>query len=139
MTILKELSEGMDRKLIFTGCILMALAVVAGAFGAHALQSLLDEKYLQTYHTAVNYHIYHSIALILTGILYPQAHQSLIQSAYRFYLLGLLLFCGSLYLMTLLTAFAKIRYGWLGAITPFGGLSFIIGWILLAIAVKKGR
>ena len=139
MTILEELSEGMDRNLIFTGCLLMALAVVAGAFGAHALQALLDEKYIDTYHTAVTYHAYHALALILTGILHPHARQSLIKSSSRFFLLGLVLFCGSLYILTLLIAFAKIRYTWLGAITPFGGVCFITGWVLLAVAVRKGR
>jgi uncharacterized membrane protein YgdD (TMEM256/DUF423 family) len=136
---LKELSEDMERNFIFTGCILMALAVVAGAFGAHALQPLLDERYSHTYQTAVTYHVYHALALLLIGILHPYAHQSLIKLACRFFLVGLILFCGSLYTLTLLIAIVKIRFSWLGAITPFGGVCFIVGWVLLAISVKKGR
>ena len=139
MTILKELSEGMERNWIFTGCILMALAVIAGAFGAHALQALLDERYRLTYHTAVTYHVYHAMAIIFTGVLSSSANKTFIKIAYRCFISGLFLFCGSLYMLTLLIAFAKIRYGWLGAITPFGGLLFIAGWVMLALAVKKGK
>lgn len=139
MKTLKELSEGMDRNRIAMGCILSGVAVVAGAFGAHALKGLLDEKYSHTYQTAVTYHFYHALALIFSGMLAPVASPSLLKIAYRFFLVGLLLFSGSLYLLTLLMAFMNIRYGWLGAITPFGGLSFILGWVMLALAVKKGK
>jgi len=137
MKTFKELSEGMERNWIFNGCIAAALAVVAGAFGAHALQGLLDEKYMHTYQTAVTYHFFHAFALLLTGILYAAAHSKKIKIAYRLFVAGLILFSGSLYTMTLLMAFAHLRYTWLGAITPFGGLSFIAGWLLLAMAVWK--
>jgi uncharacterized membrane protein YgdD (TMEM256/DUF423 family) len=139
MTTLKELSEGMERRWIMIGCVMMALAVISGAFGAHALQGLLDEKYSHTYQTAVTYHVYHAMALIITGILQPLSNTSQIKIAYRFFLIGLLLFSGSLYILTLMIAFAQLHYGWLGAITPFGGMSFIIGWLMLAVAVKNGK
>ena len=138
MKTLKELSEGMDRNRIIIGCVLSGAAVVAGAFGAHALEGLLDEKYNHTYQTAVTYHFYHSIALVFTGLLGSVAKPLQLKIAYRSFLIGILLFSGSLYLLTLLMAFMKIRYSWLGAITPFGGMSFIAGWLMLALAVKRG-
>jgi uncharacterized membrane protein YgdD (TMEM256/DUF423 family) len=79
------------------------------------------------------------MAIIITGILSSSANTTFIKIAYRFFIAGLILFCGSLYTLTLLIAFAKIRYPWLGAITPFGGVCFITGWVLLAVALRKGR
>jgi uncharacterized membrane protein YgdD (TMEM256/DUF423 family) len=117
----------------------MALAVVAGAFGAHALQAMLDERYRLTYHTAVTYHVYHAMAIIITGALSSAANKTFIKIAFRCFISGLILFCGSLYMLTLLIAFANIRYSWLGAITPFGGVLFIAGWVMLALAVKKEK
>jgi uncharacterized membrane protein YgdD (TMEM256/DUF423 family) len=139
MTTLIEFSEGMDLNKIITGCLLLALAVVAGAFGAHALQGLLDAKYQHTYQTAVTYHFYHAFALIICGMLSPSANIKRLQWAILFFKFGLLLFCGSLYALCMLTAKGFITFKWLGMITPLGGLCFIIGWILLAYALTKAR
>jgi uncharacterized membrane protein YgdD (TMEM256/DUF423 family) len=127
----------MERNWIFTGCMAAALAVVAGAFGAHALQDLLEEKYIHTYQTAVTYHFFHALAVILTGMLHAVAHSKKIKIAYRLFIAGLILFSGSLYTMTLIMAFAHLRFTWLGAITPIGGLSFIAGWVVLGMAARK--
>jgi uncharacterized membrane protein YgdD (TMEM256/DUF423 family) len=137
MKILKESSGGIASDIFMTGCIVLALAVIAGAFGAHALQSLLDEKSKNTYHTAVNYHFYHGFALILCGLAKTAANPKRLQWTARFFSIGLLLFCGSLYTLSLLTAADNHSFRWLGAITPFGGLSFIIGWLLMARAMYK--
>jgi uncharacterized membrane protein YgdD (TMEM256/DUF423 family) len=139
MTTLKEFSEGMDRKSIVRGSLLLALAVVAGAFGAHALQGMLDVRYQQTYQTAVSYHFYHAFALMICGILSSMANLKRIQWSILFFKTGLILFCGSLYALCILTANGYTSFKWLGMITPLGGLSFIVGWIMLAIAIIKDR
>ena len=99
-----------------------ALAVVLGAFGAHALRGQLDAGALQTWHTAVDYQFWHALALLgLAGA--PVSRWRLAASIA--FGAGVLLFCGSLY------ALALGAPGWIGAITPVGGLSFIAGWICL--------
>ncbi len=138
-TTFKEYSEDMDLKSIITGCILLALAVIAGAFGAHALQDLLDTKYQQTYQTAVTYHFYHAFALVISGILSSITNSNRLKWAGRSFLTGLILFSGSLYALCLLTAKGYHSFKWLGMITPFGGMCFIIGWLLLASAVSRNK
>ena len=137
MKILKGFSGGIAANYIQAGGVVLALAVMAGAFGAHALQPLLDEKYIKTYHTAVDYHFYHGFALVICGLMSTVANPAGLKWAARFFMIGLLLFCGSLYALTLAMAAGNPSLRWLGAITPFGGMSFIIGWILLARAMYK--
>ena len=110
-----------------TGALTMALAVASGAMGAHFLKAHLTPVMMQTWNTAVEYHAYHGMGLLLVGVisLYFPAQAGVKWSGY-FMIAGLLLFCGSLYLL----AISGIR--WLGAITPFGGVSFIFAWLLLA-------
>jgi uncharacterized membrane protein YgdD (TMEM256/DUF423 family) len=113
------------------GSISGALAVMLGAFGAHGLKDKLSEKMLANYMTGVEYHFYHTLALLIVGVIalhYPT--KQLTASGWAF-TIGILTFSGSLYVMAL-TGITK-----LGAITPIGGLFFIIGWILLAAAVLK--
>ncbi len=105
------------------------LAVALGAFGAHALKTRLDETALSVYQTAVQYQFYHSLALLAVGLLCLWLPQSrLLPASGMAFLIGLLLFSGSLYILS----FTGMR--WLGAITPLGGLSFMVGWALLALA-----
>lgn len=116
--------------LIVLGSILMVIAVAMGAFGAHALKSKFEEGKQKVYETAVQYHLIHALAIIVAGILagqYPEA--GLLVTAGWFMAVGIILFSGSLYILSL----KKIRF--LGPITPLGGLSFIIAWILVAIGV----
>ncbi len=105
------------------------LAVAFGAFGAHALKGRLDDYALGVYTTAVQYHFYHSLALLAVGLLALQLPQSaaLKTSGYLF-ALGLVVFSGSLYVLSL----TGLR--WMGAITPLGGLAFMAGWLCLAFA-----
>jgi uncharacterized membrane protein YgdD (TMEM256/DUF423 family) len=108
------------------------LAVMLGAFAAHALKNTLDEYSLGVFQTAVQYHFYHSFALLAVGILALSLPESLLlRSSGWLFVIGLLLFCGSLYGLS----FSGVR--WLGAITPLGGLSFIAGWAALATAAWK--
>jgi uncharacterized membrane protein YgdD (TMEM256/DUF423 family) len=115
---------------ILLGCGLMALAVVLGAFGAHGLKSKLSADKLKAYETGVQYHIAHAMGLILVGLLvnqYPAA--GMIVTGGWFLIAGIVLFSGSLYVLSV----AKARF--LGPVTPLGGLSFIIGWVLVGIGV----
>ena len=116
-------------RIIFSGALFAAIAVMLGAFGAHGLKNYLDAAQMTVYQTAVQYHFYHALGLILIGV-------SRIKGKMAVYAaislgIGILLFSGSLYLMTL----TGIR--WLGIITPFGGTAFIIGWIMFAYAAIK--
>ena len=107
-------------------------AVMLGAFAAHALKNTLDEYSLGVFQTAVQYHFYHSFALLAVGILaISQPESVLLRSSGWLFFIGLLLFCGSLYVLS----FSGVR--WLGAITPLGGLCFIAGWAALAAAAWK--
>ncbi len=105
------------------------LAVALGAFGAHALRDRLDAYAMGVFETAVQYHFYHALALLAVGMLVLQQGSSpLLRSSGWLFLVGLLLFSGSLYALSL----TGIR--WLGAITPLGGLALIAGWACLATA-----
>lgn len=108
------------------------LAVAFGAFGAHALRGRLDEYAMGVFETAVQYHFYHSLALLAVGVLaLGQPQTVLLKSSGWLFLLGLVLFSGSLYALSL----SGVK--WLGAVTPLGGLAFIAGWGCLAAAGWK--
>lgn len=112
------------RLILAAGFISGCLAVMTGAFGAHYLHALLVETgKSETYHTAVWYQFIHSLALIMTGILYHQRPTRILWTAAILFLAGLILFSGSLYLIcfTGLPAF--------GIITPIGGIALIAGWM----------
>ena len=115
--------------------ILGAISVAAGAFGAHALKQVLTEKYLATFETAVRYQFYHVFALLAVGILFKEFPNAWLLWSGRFFTLGVIIFCGSLYLLTLMEAMGNHGFKWLGAITPLGGLCLIAGWILMAIGL----
>lgn len=117
---------------VVLGSIFMALAVAIGAFGAHMLKGKLTPDKLKVYETGVQYHIVHALGLILVGILVNHnPNASLIVTAGWFIAVGILLFSGSLYVLS--TAKARVRF--LGPVTPLGGLSFIIGWVLIVIGI----
>lgn len=123
---------------LLTGFFLAALAVILGAFGAHGLKPKLSPEQFQTFETAVKYQFYHVFALITIGILmivYPNLKLAL---AGDFFLSGIILFCGSLYLLACkdllgIQSFAKI----LGPVTPIGGLCFILGWVIAFFKIIK--
>ncbi len=117
---------------LFLGSINMFLAVALGAFGAHGLKSIISQEQLAVYQTGVHYHMIHALALVLVAILAGKIPDTgLIPMAGWALFIGILLFSGSLYALTL----TGIRT--LGIITPFGGVSFLIGWLLLAISAFK--
>lgn len=105
------------------------LAVALGAFGAHGLRARLSEPLLNAWQTAVQYHFYHVFALLVVGLLLQSWGKSIwLSTSGAAFFLGILLFCGSLY------ALALGGPRWLGPITPLGGLSFMVGWLLLFCA-----
>ncbi|MED5374125.1 MAG: DUF423 domain-containing protein [Myxococcota bacterium] len=116
----------MNARTLRIGAILMALAVAAGAFGAHGLEDMVTPERLQTWNTGARYMVMHSLALCGIALLprTPRAVGAL-------FLAGILLFSGSLFALVLLDM------GVLGAITPLGGLAFISGWIALAVQAPK--
>lgn len=116
---------------IRVGAALGALAVVAGAFGAHALQGRLDDKALATFEVAVRYQAYHALALVLCGLLADRGWRA--AGAARAFAAGALLFSGTLYALVLTGA------KWLGAITPVGGALLVAGWALLAFGGKAAN
>ncbi len=116
-----------------SGAIMGGLAVAIGAFGAHALKPLLLESgRIETFELAVRYQFYHAFALLSTALIMNHADSKKLSYAGIFFLLGIIFFSGSLYILCLSGMTI------LGAVTPIGGIFFILGWILLAIgAIKK--
>lgn len=103
------------------------LVVLLGAFGAHALETRIHASLLETWQTGVQYHMFHTLALFGLGLLQREhAMQAGLALAARFFIAGIAIFCGSLYLLALSGA------TWLGMITPVGGLLFLAGWLQLA-------
>jgi uncharacterized membrane protein YgdD (TMEM256/DUF423 family) len=108
------------------------LSVALGAFGAHALKARLSPDMLNVYQTGVQYHMIHSLGLILVALLADKlGNSSLVNVSGWALFIGIILFSGSLYALSL----SGIKV--LGAITPLGGVSFLLGWLLLAIAAMK--
>jgi uncharacterized membrane protein YgdD (TMEM256/DUF423 family) len=117
--------------LLVLGAINGALAVMLGAFGAHGLRQKVDEGLLQTWATASEYHFFHALALLVTGLLVREFGGSTLITAGWVLFAGMLVFSGSLYLLVL------SGQRWLGAITPLGGTALIVGWALLAWGLWK--
>jgi uncharacterized membrane protein YgdD (TMEM256/DUF423 family) len=127
----------MPKSFLIIGTILAGLAVVLGAFGAHGLKNLVGSETVSTYQTGVQYQMYHALALLFLGVLYERSQNSLLNFAGIFFIGGVVLFSGSLYLLASLKTMDKIGTTGIGLITPIGGLLFIIGWILLLISLLK--
>jgi uncharacterized membrane protein YgdD (TMEM256/DUF423 family) len=122
----------MTRLFVVLGSLNAFLAVALGAFGAHGLKAQLNPDLVVIYHTGVQYHIFHALGLILIGILaFSLPPSPYLKAAGWLMLMGIILFSGSLYVLSI----TGIRI--LGAITPFGGASFLLAWILLAAAAWK--
>ena len=115
-----------------------ASGVALGAFGAHGLQSLTaDEKILHGYQTAVQYQMYHALALLAVGILYEKMNQKWLRAAGNLIMTGIILFSGSLYLLTILKLNGSDAVRFVGPVTPLGGVCFIAGWVCLLVGVMR--
>ena len=122
----------MAKIFLIIGSTLGGLSVAIGAFGAHALKNILEANdRMQTFETGVKYQFYHALALILLGLLMQKFdHKMFIWSGYGF-IIGTILFSGSLYILSL------SGIGKWGAITPLGGVAYLVGWITLIIGISK--
>jgi uncharacterized membrane protein YgdD (TMEM256/DUF423 family) len=118
----------MDKTFMFVGALMGGIGVAIGAFGAHGLRGRLSPEMLAVFETGVRYHMYHALALLATGVIMSRVDGRAVVIAGWSFTTGIVLFSGSLY------ALALSGVTTLGAITPLGGLAFIIGWISLAVA-----
>jgi uncharacterized membrane protein YgdD (TMEM256/DUF423 family) len=128
----------MNKQIILTASLFGVLAVIAGAFGAHALQAVLNPRQLDVWHTAVQYQFYHVFALLFLSSL-TRFKNNMVLTTYYLFTFGIILFSGSLYL---LACRDLLGWSWLpmvGPVTPIGGLLFIAGWVTLAIAGYKNK
>ena len=123
----------LDRTFATLGACLGFLAVLAGAFGAHALRSRLSPDLLAVFETAARYQMYHALALLAVAWVVSRSPTPLAAWAGALFVVGTVLFSGSLYLLALTGTRG------LGAITPLGGVAFLAGWVCLALAVWKGN
>jgi len=126
----------MHKGLLITASIMGALAVLIGAFGAHGLKAYASPQLLNTYETAVRYQFYHVFALALTGVLYKEFPVKGIVTSGKLFIIGMLIFSGSLYTMVLLGIAGYNQFNWIGAITPIGGVLFVLAWLILAFNIK---
>lgn len=120
----------MTRLFAIAGALMAFIAIAAGAFGAHALRARLSPEYLAIFETAARYQMYHALALFAAAWAAQRAPSALAHWAGWLFMIGIVLFSGSLYTLAL----TGVR--WLGAITPLGGVAFLVGWLCLALAVR---
>ncbi len=109
----------------------MFLAVALGAFGAHGLRQRLSPDMLAIFETGVRYHVYHALALLAVAWVADKNPESFANAAGWAFILGIVVFSGSLYILSI----SGIR--WLGAVTPFGGVALLVGWVLLFLAAAR--
>jgi uncharacterized membrane protein YgdD (TMEM256/DUF423 family) len=120
------------RAILVAAGVLLALATVLGALGAHALQGRLEPSQLVVYETAVRYHFYHALGLLAIGLAVRQLDSKMLRTSAILVLCGIVLFSGSLYALS----FGAARL--LGIVTPVGGVALIVGWLLFAFAIWRG-
>lgn len=123
-----------SKSILTTAGILGGIAVILGALGAHALKDLLSEAQVSSFNTAVRYQMWHAIALLALALLANKIKG--IKGIFWSWLSGVILFSGSIYLLNL-DELMGLDLGFLGPITPLGGLAMILGWILLIIGARR--
>lgn len=126
----------MHKLFLSSGAALAGLGVILGAFGAHKLKQIASDS-VATFQTGVQYQMYHAIALVLAAIVFEKFSSKFIAWSGYSFLIGILLFSGSLYALSLLKATGKVGLGGIGIITPIGGMFFIAGWLFFLLGVLK--
>lgn len=122
----------MERTFAALGALFAGLAVAAGAFGAHGLKARLAPDLLEVFETAARYQMYHALGLLAVAWAAARWPQPAVTAAGWCFVAGIVVFCGSLYVLSLTGT------RWLGGITPLGGLAFMVGWLALALAAWRG-
>lgn len=129
----------MIKKSILTALVFSLLAVILGAFGAHSLEGMISAKYIATWKTAVTYQMWHALAMVLGIYLYERNQNRLHLRANLLFAIGIILFSGSLYFISLKELFGIESVGIFGLLTPIGGLFFIAGWLLHILGILKTK
>lgn len=128
----------MNKQIILTASLFGLIAVILGAFGAHGLENKISDYHIDTWKTANQYHFYHTFALLFLST-FSRAKSQSIRVSYIFFTIGILLFSGSLYLLSVHELLGITKISILGPITPLGGLCFVVGWVGLFVAALKNR
>ncbi|HRH67213.1 MAG TPA: DUF423 domain-containing protein [Bacteroidia bacterium] len=130
----------MQKTFFLTGALFGGLAVILGAFGAHALKSKLSADALLTFETGVRYQFYHAFALIIVALMAGKISSSLLNYSGICFIAGVVLFSGSIYLLATRELLGIDSWkSVLGPVTPLGGLCFVAGWIFLMIVILKSK
>ena len=127
----------MHKTFLIIAAVLGAISVALGAFAAHGLKKIVPAETVTTFETGVRYQFYHTFAILFVGLLLERMPGQLLVWSGWFFLIGILLFSGSLYLLTALKATQTVGLTGVGIITPFGGLFFIAGWVLMLMGIIK--
>ena len=127
----------MNKNVIITGAIFALLSVVLGAFGAHGLKNSLAPELLSSYETGVRYQMYHALMILIVGLI-PQLGLKSQKLICGLFVLGIVLFSGSIYLLSTqaILPFSVSGIGW---ITPIGGTFFIVGWLVFVVKISKEK
>ncbi|KGE15546.1 DUF423 domain-containing protein [Sphingobacterium deserti] len=128
----------MNKQIILVASFFGLIAVILGAFGAHGLDGKISDYHLETWKTANQYHFYHTLALLFLST-FSRAKNASIRISFIAFVLGVFLFSGSLYLMSIRSLIGVEGLSMLGPITPIGGLCFMVGWIGLFVAALRNR
>ncbi len=123
----------MSHAFVFLGSVFALLGVAGGAFGAHSLKAVLSPEMLAVFETGIRYQMYHALALLFVGLAEDRCRSAIVRLAGWLFVVGIALFSGSLYALSL----SGVR--WLGAVTPLGGVAFIAGWAHLAVGCWRAR
>lgn len=128
----------MNKSGLQIAAIIGAIGVVLGAWGAHGLKKVItDQELIASWETGVRYQMYHAIMIAVVAILQSYFQSKNLQYAIWSYLIGIILFSGSIYTLVLLKGTQNIGLGGLGMLTPIGGLFLILGWLLIFFGLKK--
>jgi len=127
----------MNKTYVVIAALLGAISVILGAFGAHGLKSRMNAETFEIFETAVKYQFYHVFALLAVAFAAQYLPGNLIHWSGRLFIAGIIFFSGSLYLLSYFKMIENAQMNWLGAVTPFGGLCFIAGWVLLAVSAIR--
>ncbi len=123
---------------ITAGCMGL-IAVVFGAFSAHGLEGRLDESSLNSFKTAVEYQFYHVLAILIMCFAPEQLRANLVRLSMNLFIIGIVLFCGSIYLLSTSGEVHQMQLDFLGPITPVGGAILISGWFVLIVSAIPER